>query len=251
VAVAKPSMIHDFAITDREVVFWELPVLFDLSLLSTGIPYGWKPSYGARLGVMPLGGPTSAIQWVEIEPCYVFHGVNAFHDDGIVVIDVCRHSKMFDPDITGGELDLRRWKIDTRGPSLAFTEEIIGERQRTELPTRDPRVVGREHRYGYLLSTHDDGEKPVFEGVVKQDFRSGTRERWIPGAGRQPNEFLFVPTGRSEDDGYLLSYVYDPVRDKSDLVILDARDVGAGPVATIRLPARVPYGFHGTWVPDA
>ena len=88
VDVKASTMIHDFAITDRDVIFWELPVLFNMDLAikmvstprSTIMPYEWKPSYGARLGVMPLGGPTSAIRWVEIEPCYVFHGMNACRD---------------------------------------------------------------------------------------------------------------------------------------------------------------------------
>jgi carotenoid cleavage dioxygenase len=31
--------------------------------------------------------------------------------------------------------------------------------------------------------------------------------------------------------------------------ILDATDIGAGPVATVHLPRRVPFGFHGSWLP--
>src|SRR2546428_3424842 len=69
VAVKASTMIHDFAITDRDVIFWELPVLFDFQLAvkmvsqkrSRIMPYVWTPSYGSRIGVMPLGGPTSAI----------------------------------------------------------------------------------------------------------------------------------------------------------------------------------------------
>jgi carotenoid cleavage dioxygenase len=64
---------------------------------------------------------------------------------------------------------------------------------------------------------------------------------------------VFVPAsdGASEDEGYVLSYVYDAARDTSDLVILDATDFAASPVATIGLPQRVPYGYHGNWVADA
>lgn len=256
VAVGQTTMIHDFAITDRDVIFWELPVTFDLEALPTGIPFRWHPEYGARIGIMPLGGPTTAIQWVEIEPCYVFHGVNAYRTGDDVVIDVCRHEKMFDPGVTdSGELSLRRWRVATGGASLRFSEEIVAEADQRgdpgELPTRDPRLVGRDYRYGYLLRsrTRRDGGL-VFGGVVKHDFRRGTRETWDPGPGRQANEFLFVPEGRGEDEGHLLSYVYDADRKRSDLVVLDATDVGAGPVATVELPTRVPYGFHGTWVPE-
>jgi carotenoid cleavage dioxygenase-like enzyme len=46
-----------------------------------------------------------------------------------------------------------------------------------------------------------------------------------------------------------MSFVYDRARDASELVVLDARDVGAGPLARVALPQRVPYGFHAAWVP--
>jgi carotenoid cleavage dioxygenase-like enzyme len=64
---------------------------------------------------------------------------------------------------------------------------------------------------------------------------------------------VFVPASAAaaEDDGYVLTYVYDAGRDGSDLVILDASDFTASPVATIGLPQRVPYGFRGGWVADA
>jgi carotenoid cleavage dioxygenase len=55
----------------------------------------------------------------------------------------------------------------------------------------------------------------------------------------------------AEDDGWLMSYVYDATTDRSDVVVLHAQDLAAGPVATVHLPQRVPFGFHGNWVPDA
>jgi carotenoid cleavage dioxygenase len=45
--------------------------------------------------------------------------------------------------------------------------------------------------------------------------------------------------------------VYDGTRDRSDLVVLAADDFGGDPVATVHLPQRVPFGFHGNWVPSA
>ncbi len=55
------------------------------------------------------------------------------------------------------------------------------------------------------------------------------------------------PDGSAEDDGWLLNIVYDAAADSSDLLVLDARDVAAGPVATVHLPRRVPFGFHANW----
>ena len=76
------------------------------------MPYVWKPEYGARIGVMPLGGPASAIRWVEIDPCYVFHGMNALRDGDDVVLDVCRMAKVFEP----GRRSVRR-RVCTAGGS--------------------------------------------------------------------------------------------------------------------------------------
>ena len=63
---------------------------------------------------------------------------------------------------------------------------------------------------------------------------------------------MFVPAegASSEDDGYLLSYVYDSAENRSDLYIVDASNVENDPVAIVHLPVRVPAGFHGSWISD-
>src|SRR5690606_4568169 len=88
IEVAKPTMIHSFAITDREAAFWEGPVVFDLAeaIDEPLAGFKWTPSYGSRIGILPFGRPGSEIRWVEIENCYVFHEVNAFRDGDDVVI---------------------------------------------------------------------------------------------------------------------------------------------------------------------
>jgi carotenoid cleavage dioxygenase len=257
VPVRAASMIHDFAITERDVVFWELPVLFDLQDAirwtqdpdGGAFPYRWSPDYGARVGIMPLGGPATAIQWYEIDPCYVFHGVNAYRAGEDVVLDVCRLTSMFAPGQSfAGELSLRRWTVDTA--THVVRDEVVEDDDPGELPTRDPRRVGRPHRFGYFVQARNTPETIEFGGLIKRDYRTGRVERWSPGRTRHAAEWLFVPDGSSaeEDAGYLLTFLYDAGRDASELVIVDASAVAAGPVARVALPQRVPYGFHGTWV---
>ena len=67
------------------------------------------------------------------------------------------------------------------------------------------------------------------------------------GEGRVAGSPLFVPRGEAEDDGYILTAVYDTGRGETDLVVLDAADLAAGPLATIALGQHVPPLFHGTW----
>ena len=257
--IPESVMMHDFAITERDVVFWDLPVIFDLDAAtkwaadpsSGALPYKWQPEKGARIGIMPLGGPASAVTWYPIDPCYVFHGVNAYRDGDTVVADVCHLTSMFDPTTTfGGTLSLHRWSIDTA--SGRVTDDVIETDDPGELPSRDPRRVGRKHRYGYFVQSHTPARGGVeFGGLIKHDYRKGTRETWRPPNGEHAGEWRFIPVGDdpAEDAGYLLTYTFDDTTASSQLVIIDASDVPAGPVARIALPQRVPYGFHAAWVP--
>ncbi len=256
VDIPRSTMMHDFAITEHDVVFWDLPVVFDLAAAtkwiqhpdSGALPYRWSPSVGARVGVMPLGGPASEMTWYEIDPCYVFHGINAHREGTDVVLDVCRLSSMFVPGAAfGGELSERRWTLDTTTGRVR--DEVIETDRPGELPTRDPRQVGRAQRYSYLVATRKTDAVVDFGGVIKRDDRRGTRESWDPGSTRHTGEWLFVPTGHGEDAGYLLAFEFDDRTRRSELVVLDATAITKGPVARVELPQRVPYGFHATWVP--
>jgi carotenoid cleavage dioxygenase len=244
-------MIHSFAITDRDVIFWELPVVLDLEAAVGGQwPFHWDASYGARIGVMPLGGPASAIRWVEIEPCYVFHELNAFRDGARVIVDVCRYPYMMDGERFGDlPVDLRRWTIDTGGSALAFSETVLEER-RFEFPHHDRRFTGRANRHGWFVEARNHPAGTIDQGgIFHLDHRSGRVRGWDPGPNDHAGEPFFVPGGAGEGDGWLLSLVYDHAADTSRLVILDALAVQAGPVAEVLLPRRVPFGFHGVWVP--
>ncbi|MGQ0833137.1 MAG: carotenoid oxygenase family protein [Microthrixaceae bacterium] len=258
VPVPGPTMIHDFAITDQDAVFWDLPVVFDLDAAVAMIkdpagdafPFRWDPSYGARIGVLPLGADGSEVRWSDIEPCYVFHGVNAFRRGDEVVVDVCRHARMFDKGaVLGSGLALHRWSVDTATGTAR--DEVVDERSDMELPSRDLRRTGREHRHGYFVQNRERPDTVDLGGAVKHDFTTGRRSVWDPGPSVHSGEWLFVadPDGSADDEGWLLSYVHDESSGESAFTVLDATDVAAGPIATVPLPQRVPYGFHATWVP--
>lgn len=251
IPVAASTMMHSFAITEQDVIFWEMPVLFDLAAAAAGAdnPFSWKPEYGSRIGVMPLGGDGSQIRWVEIENCYVYHEVNAYRDGDEIVVDVCHHQYMFAGERFGSDpLDLHRWRIGTAGEQLTFRDEIVTESE-LELPTHDRRLSGRPHRYGWFVDSENHPLTLNFTGTTMVDYRSGELQTWRPGPTKHPAEAFFVPGGPGEGEGWLFTFVYDHATDQSDLVILDALDVKAGPLAEIRMPRRVPYGFHAVWVP--
>jgi carotenoid cleavage dioxygenase len=253
IEIQGPSMVHDFAITERHVVFLDLPVVFDFDLVGKRpFPAAWKPDYGARVGVMPRDGGSADVRWFDVDLCYVFHPLNAFDDNGSVVVDVARHPRMFDRDIYGPAEEpptLDRWTIDLEGGKVV--EERIDDRPQ-EFPRVDDRVVGRRHRYGYATYFGIDDEGIHLGGLLKHDLESGTSEARDFGRGTHASEGVFVPASgdAGEDEGWVLTVVYDEGRDASDLLVLDATDFSGAPVATVRLPQRVPFGFHGSWVPD-
>ena len=140
--------------------------------------------------------------------------------------------------------EIRPFTIDT-------TDEQLDDRSE-EFPRVDERLTGRRHRYSYAATDWEaaDGRHG---GVAKHDVVAGTAEVLDLGAGSGANELVFVPRSpdAAEDDGWLVGYTYVPERDASDLVVVAASDVTAGPVARVHLPVRVPFGFHGNWFPTS
>lgn len=254
IQVPGPTMMHDFAITRHHVVWLDLPVVFTPDS-SQGLSVRFDDGYGARIGVMPHGGE---VTWFDIDPCYVFHVGNASEDAaGRIVLDAARYSRSaFHAvwnNIGGGDPEQRsdkavsqlgakmhRWILDPAHGSVR--EQGIDDRP-VEFPTINNSHVGRPNRYLYA---RDD------TSVVKYDLHTGATisHQWTN--GRTPGEAYFVPVdgAAAEDEGWLLTIDGDQAGTGSQLIVLDATDLAAGPVATVTLPRRVPDGFHGSWLAD-
>jgi carotenoid cleavage dioxygenase len=244
-------MMHDFSLTERHVVVYDLPVAFDLDMVTAGatFPYCWQADYPARLGVLPRDADASAIRWFDIEPCYVFHPMNAYDDGDRIVLDVVRYDRMFDRErLAPSEAApaLERWTMDSRGGSVA-TERRDDRAQ--EFPRVDERLVGRRHRYGYASSFDLEHAREAEGTVYRHDLQTATSVVRTFGKGCGAGEFVFVPNAAdaTEDDGVLMGLVYDLASDRSSLFLLDAATLETQ--AQVHLPVRVPYGFHGNWVP--
>jgi carotenoid cleavage dioxygenase len=143
---------------------------------------------------------------------------------------------------------LHRFRVDL--VSGEVHEEGLDDRC-IEFPRVDPRREGRAHRFGYAVSL-DLLTTQSASALVQYDLARGEVKTHEFGPGCAPGEGVFVPTSAeaSEDEGWVLSFVYDPARDGSTLVVLDAASFDGPPVATVELPQRVPFGFHGNWIPD-
>lgn len=245
VDVPGATMMHDFQLTENYVIFLDLPVVFDLELARGPVatmPFTWQPEYGARLGVLRRDDPYGPVRWLSIDPCYVFHTLNA-HDDGQrIVLYVARYPHLSAPDLGAASATLWRWTADLATGTV--TEERLDD-EAAEFPRVDDRLAGRQSRYGHLVTS------ATSNSLLRYDLVTGSVRRHDFGTGRHAAEASFAPADdRPGGPGWLLTYVYDAATDTSDLVVLDADALDSAPVATIHLPRRVPYGFHGNWLPD-
>jgi carotenoid cleavage oxygenase len=257
VTMGGPVSVHDCAITERSIVLLDLPVTFSMDAVSEGasFPYRWQEGYHARVGVLPRDGDTTDVVWHDVEPCYVFHPMNAYDEPGGegIVLDVVRHPSMFRTHLLGpaeGPPSLERWHVDGRGG--AVKEERLDDRGQ-EFPRVDERLVGLPHRYGYAVGVSGSDDIVGTEAVlVRHDLERGTSEVRTFGPGAGVGEAVFVPRAADagEADGWVLVLVYDAASDASALHVLNAGDIAGEPQAVVRLPQRVPAGFHGNWVPD-
>jgi len=253
--IPRATMIHDFGVTATRVVFLDQPVVFDMDLAIQGrqLPFRWIPEAGSRVGVMPRDGSNKDMRWISMDPSYVFHIVNAFDDGDNTVLDVVRYDAAFETapgeSISRCAPSLHRWTVD---PAANRVREEMLDDTPVEFPRIDPAAAGTRHRYAYVASEGGDPEHPTFEGLIKYDLSRDEAIRFDPGPDRSPGEPVFVRAadGRGEDEGWVLSVVFDATRGASDLVILDATSFAGPPVATVHLPARVPFGFHGSWIPS-
>jgi carotenoid cleavage dioxygenase len=262
IAVTGTPYMHDFALTESAVVVFDGPVVFAPEALAGGkrLPYAWRDDRPARAGVMPRAG--GAVRWLETDPRIASHVLNAYDAGASIVVDLVTLPCGFDLASQRGDgtTRLERWTLDlVRG---VVSSRCIDERPQ-EFPRVNEAVTGRRHRYGYtaMIAAMNEAmmppeRRPVGgfpDALVKHDFARDRAELHVFARGAHAGEAVFAPArsdaSASEDDGYVLAFVHDPARDAADLVVLGAQDFGGAPVARVHLPARVPLGFHGSFLP--
>jgi len=255
IEVPVATMMHDFIVTRDHVVFMVCPATFRLERLGEGgSPIAWEPELGTKLGVLPRSGGSRDVVWLETDPCYVFHAMNAWSDGSRIVADVARYRELplFGAEASRGideEIGARltRWSLDLLGGSVK--EERLDETP-LEFPRLDERYAGLRYRHGYAAGIAGaNGGSANFNALLHVDLRAGRRRMHVLPEGSFVGEPIFVPRAENspEGEGFLLALVYRATEHRSDLLVLDAENVEAAPIATVKLPHRVPFGFHGNW----
>jgi carotenoid cleavage dioxygenase len=247
-------MMHDFLTTRHHSLFFDLPAVIAMDGGDM-----WQPQHGARIGVVPRHGGNGDVRWFDIEPCYVFHFLNAWEVGDIITAYGCRMPSI-DLDFEGRQDDigglasmpgvgLAKWTIDLAAGTCH--EELV-HGLRSDFPRLHDDLLGLPHRWGYASATLDGPMTIGFNGIVRYDLDTGDELTYAFGEGTVIGETVFAadPEGSGEQDGWLMVYATDKASGSTDFCIIDARDMAAGPVARVHLPRRVPAGFHGNWMPD-
>ena len=252
------SMVHDFIVTQNHTAFPVLPLTGDIGRAKRGLPaFAWEPEKGAFVGLMARGAGVESVRWIEVDPVYVFHPANAYEESGHLHCDMMEYpSAPLFPNPDGSRrvpvrARLVHWSIDLEDRAARVirtpVSELVGE-----FPRIDERFAGLPYRHVWQTANVEMSEALLFDSLAHLDLKSGRQTLRRFSHGDSVGEPVFVPRSASaaEGDGWILAVVHRAGEGRSDLLILNAQDIGAEPEAVLELPCRVPAGFHGSWVSD-
>ncbi|KAG9159215.1 hypothetical protein Leryth_027689 [Lithospermum erythrorhizon] len=255
IPVSEATMMHDFAITENFVVIPDQQVVFKLSqMISGGSPVVYDKEKVSRFGVLSkYAEDASGIKWIEVPDCFCFHLWNSWEEpetDEIVVIGSC----MTPPDSIFNECDENlksilseiRLNLKTGKSIRKSIIKNLEDQVNLEAGMVNKNKLGRKTKYAYLAIVEP---WPKVSGFAKVDLFTGEVKKYIYGDEKYGGEPMFVPrdvNSEAEDDGHILCFVHDEKTSKSELRIVNAMSMELE--ALVKLPSRVPYGFHGTFI---
>ncbi|APB33250.1 Retinal pigment epithelial membrane protein [Gloeomargarita lithophora Alchichica-D10] len=251
------AFLHDFILTENYYIFFQNPVNFN------PLPYvlGWTgaaqclqfdPEQPTRILVIPRNG--GAVRVFLTDSCFVFHHANGYEQGDELILDsICyRHFPTIDQKTDYQTIDfatlpsgqLKRFRVNLTTHQVTTT--LLLERC-CEFPQVHPQRVGREYQRVYLGVAADPVANAPLQGIMALDVQTGQQKMWQAGTQGFVSEPVFVSHGEGEDQGWLITFVYNSARQCSDIVILNAADMTA--VATLHLKHHIPYGLHGSFTP--
>jgi all-trans-8'-apo-beta-carotenal 15,15'-oxygenase len=261
IKVPEIAMVHDFAVTERHLVFLLPPLVFDRARSEAGETFldshVWRPELGMRVLLLPKD-QLDAPQWFELPAGFVFHVGNACEDRGVIRLDCIRSPSAWNATVALKELMQGRYEArEHASVALLEIDPKAGRARQSllpqvaEFPRVDPRIVGRRYAQVFSAARVDAGDGPGFDAVMRMDVTSGRHEVYRYGADVMVEEHVFVPrrhgSGR-EGDGWLVGTALDLKREQMLFSVFDAQHLADGPVAQASLARVMPLGLHGIFV---
>ncbi len=263
------AMVHDFAVTEHYVVFPLIPLTVDVERMKKGGPhFQWQPDLPQLFAVLPRNGNAQAIRWFKgPKDSFQGHTLNAFDQDGKVYVDM---------PVTGGNVfyffpqadgavpapedlpsSLMRWTFDLNDARDDVEPQPLTDYM-CEFPRCDERYLGRPYEHGFVLAFDPtlpynpaNGPMPFqfFNQLAHLNLKTGSTDAWFPGDNSCFQEPIFIPrsSDAEEADGYVVALLNVLDQARSELVILDSRDMASGPIARVKVPLRMRMSLHGCW----
>jgi all-trans-8'-apo-beta-carotenal 15,15'-oxygenase len=259
-----PVMNHDFVLTENHLVFCLGPILVHplkmiLGLSSFDGALQWDGGRPTLILLVPRDGSGSP-RFHETDAFFQFHFANGFEEDGAVVLDLTRY-----PDyVTIGDALRNYWHSDWNADGMAALVRLridiatgavetraFATGLANEFPRINPQRVAARHRYAYIANNPPGLKDGLQQCITRVDLDSGATTSHDFGAGFYPGEPVFIPArdDGEEDDGTVVTLVFDAAAGRTEIVGLDARDLAAGPQFVARLTHHVPYSLHGYFTP--
>lgn len=252
------SMLHDFIATEKHLVFFIPPVAIrSVFAVLAGVTaptdaMEWRPGEGTTVLVVPIDAPEK-YKFFKTNAFFQYHFMNAYEQGDQIIIDFVRVMN-FESAFNSHRAEERKNCFPTEGRLFRATvnsgDSTIQLEQRWDQPCEFPQVApivqGIRHRFGYLLASRE-GEPQT--KIAKVDYESGHVTTMSFPPNQFPSEAVFVPRAhaKNEDDGYLISLVYDSDKDRSFLAVFDARELTDAPRARLWFDHHIPRPIHGTW----
>jgi carotenoid cleavage dioxygenase len=256
-----PRLPHDMAFTKNYSILADLPMFWDPDKIPENKYHThYHPDMPTRFAIIPRYGNEEDIMWFEAKPTYVLHWMNAYEEGDEIVLDGYFQDQPNPPPLAGlppgpGKLmsnidlvsmqtKLHRWRFNLKTGET--TEEHLDD-QVLEFGSFNQKYAGIKNRYNY--SVYNKPGWFLFTGIVKHDYETGKKTQLEFGKDRYGSEAPFAPrvNAKDEDDGYLVSFITDMKENRSECVLIDAKDIEAGPVCRIILPHRISSGTHTCW----
>jgi len=253
---------HDMAITANYSILHDMPIYHDEGAHKAGRhKIVFNSELNTRFGVIPRHGASDSIKWFDFEPCFMYHVVNAWEEGDEVVMVACRYLPAKHEDGTYDDertakmigrliMDSRLWRYRMNVKTGEAIEESLNDDYNVEFPGYNSALTGRYSKWAYLVDHH------------RQDFRWTGIRKMNTDTGESVGEWSddhdhcwyaepwYAPkdNATSEDDGYVVVFVWNDETRVQQLQVFDAQNISNGPIARVTLPQRVPAGFHGCWM---
>ena len=254
------AFLHDFVWTPRHWIFFQNPVAFNpwpymLGLQPAGTCLTLKKGEPTRIWLFP---PKEKPLQLETEPGFVFHFVNGYEVGEKVLVDAILYETYpaLEPGADYLQIDFAQvpagklWRFELDPKAGKVKRELLLDRS-VEFPAIHPACVGRPHRYLYVGATHAPGPNAPLQAILKLDTATGRSEQYSFAPRGFVGEPVFIPDPEdaAEEAGWVVTVVFDAASQRSQVAILEAANLAAGPVARIPLRHHLPYGLHGSFTP--